>query len=698
MNLKKLLQPKTVAVIGASEKEGFGGDTCRNIIEYTKDMKNIFFVNPKRDTVFNYSCYKSISDIPVDIDMIVICTPQKTVEPLLIEASKKGCGGAVVFASGYSEVGTEEGRRAEESLKGLCQELNIALMGPNCAGFVNYIHDVYPFAFISKKRDRKGNVGLISQSGQLCLSLMESPDMKFSYAISAGNSKIITMEDYIDFLVEDENTKVVSIYLEGVKEPEKFIKSLKKAAIKRKPVVVLKAGKSDKGRKNAASHTGSLAGSDKTFDAIFKKYGVIRVDDMEELLATSHMFSVIDKLPEKSTFASMNLSGGETGICADIGYTYGVEFPDFTEDTLVKLREQLPSYASPNNPLDMTASLSYDADLYAGALRTVMNDENIGTVLIGYTLLFEIADPAIYYMAEGIKKVVEEGNTKPIMMMPFLENTRNYEYAEKLGNLGVPVLPPSVYAFKILKYLADFIEYKYEDKTLEIALPEKNDLLNTRALSEVESKMLLKQYDVPLDEAFVVKDEIEALDAAIKIGYPLVMKIESADILHKSDVGGVKLNINSEKEVLSAYNEILSNVKIHKPNAKINGILMQKMLPKGMEVIIGVNNDAQFGPMVLVGLGGVFVEVFKDVSLYPAPLNKKEAYKMITELKAYKMLTGYRGEKPCDLDALVDMIVKISIFADKNKNSLSEIDINPLFVYPKGMGVGVADALVVLKE
>lgn len=698
MNLKKLLQPKTVAVIGASEKEGFGGDTCRNIIEYTKDMKNTFFVNPKRDNVFGFSCYKSISDIPVDIDMIIICTPQKTVETLLIEASKKGCGGAVVFASGYSEVGTEEGREAEESLKRLCEKLNIALMGPNCAGFVNYINDVYPFAFISKKRDRKGNVGLISQSGQLCLSLMESPDIKFSYAISAGNSKIVTMEDYIDFLVEDENTKVVSIYIEGVREPKKFINSLKKAAVKRKPIVVLKAGRSEKGRKNAASHTGSLSGSDKTFDAVFKKYGVIRVDDMEELLATSHMFSVIDKLPEKPAFACMNLSGGETGICADIGFINGINFPDFTEETLTKLKEQLPFYASPSNPLDTTASLSYDADLYAGALRTVMSDENIGVVLIGYTLLLEIADPAIYYMAEGIEKVINEGNSKPIIMLPFLENTRNYEYAEKLGSLGIPILPPCVYAFKVLKYLADFIEYKFEDRTLEIALPDESNLSNTKALSEVESKMLLKQYGIPIDEAFVVRDEAEALVAAKKIGYPLVMKIESSDIPHKSDVGGVKLNINSEKEVLKAYKEILNNVNLHKPKAKINGILMQKMMPKGMEVIIGVNNDAQFGPMVLVGLGGVFVEVFEDVALYPAPLNRKEASKMIRELKAYKMLTGYRGEKPCDLDALVDMIVKISIFADKNKNTLSEVDINPLFVYPEGMGVGVADALVVLKE
>ncbi|AYD40384.1 CoA-binding protein [Clostridium fermenticellae] len=698
MDLKKLLQPNTIAVIGASEKEGFGGDTCRNIIEYVKDLKNTFFINPKRDYVFNRPCYKSLSDVSVDIDMIVICTPKKTVEPLLIEASKKGCMGAVVFASGYSETGNEDGKKAEESLKKLCKKLNIALMGPNCAGFVNYINNVYPFAFISKKRDRKGNVGLISQSGQICLSLMETQDMRFSYIISAGNGNVITMEDYIDFLVEDKNTKVVSIYLEGVKEPKKFINSLKKAAVRRKPIVVLKAGRSEKGRKNAASHTGSLAGSDKTFDAIFKKYGVIRVDDIEELMATSNMFSIINKLPEKPTFASMNLSGGETGVCADTGYTYGVQFPDFTEETLIKLKEQLPSYASPNNPLDMTASLSYDAELYANALRTIMNDENIGTVLIGYTLLLEIADPAIYYMAEGIKKVVEEGNSKPIIMLPFLENTRNYEYTEKLRKIGVPILPPSMYAFKIVKHLADFIEYEYNDRTLKTALPEYNNLQKTKALSEIESKNLLRKYGMPVGDAYIVKDESEALDAAQKLGYPLVMKIESADILHKSDVGGVKLNINSEKEVLSTYHEILVNVSNHKPEAKINGILMEKMMPKGMEVIIGVNNDAQFGPMVLVGLGGVFVEIFKDVSLYPAPINKAEAEKMLKKLKSYKMLTGYRGGLHYDLEALKDMIVKISNFADKNKNVLSEVDINPLFVYPEGSGVKVADAVVIMKD
>ena len=472
MNLNKLLKPTSVAVIGASEKEGFGGDVCRNILSYVEDRSHVYFIHPKRDSVFGVPCYKSISDVPENVDLMVICTSQKTVIPLLQEGAKKGVGGAVVFASGYGEVGTAEGKQNEAELIAAAKELDIAVMGPNCAGFVNYIDNVQAFAFISAKRDRKGSVGVVSQSGQLCLSMMDDPGMRFSYNISAGNGKIVQMEDYMDFLVDDEDTKVVSIYIEGVKNADKFAAVLKKAAEKRKPVVILKAGRSAKGGAIAASHTGSLSGSDASFDAVLKKFGAIRVDDLEELIAMSLMLSTMKRMPEKATFASMNLSGGETGICADVGSLNGIEYPDFTEETLKKLKEQLPSYASPNNPLDMTASLSYDADLYAGALRTVMDDPNIGMVLIGYTLLLEIADPCIHYMYKGIEKVVQEkgGNCKPIAMIPFAENTRNPEYQEKLFQIGVPVLPPPVYAFKLLRHLADFIAYEPETKTLELAV------------------------------------------------------------------------------------------------------------------------------------------------------------------------------------------------------------------------------------
>ena len=529
--------------------------------------------------------------------------------------------------------------------------------------------------------------------------MMDDPGMRFSYNISAGNGKIVQMEDYIDFLVDDEDTKVVSIYIEGVKNADKFAAVLKKAAEKRKPVVILKAGRSAKGGAIAASHTGSLSGSDASFDAVLKKFGAIRVDDLEELIAMSLMLSTMKRMPEKATFASMNLSGGETGICADVGSLNGIEYPDFTEETLKKLKEQLPSYASPNNPLDMTASLSYDADLYAGALRTVMDDPNIGMVLIGYTLLLEIADPCIHYMYKGIEKVVQEkgGNCKPIAMIPFAENTRNPEYQEKLFQIGVPVLPPPVYAFKMLRHLADFIDYKPETKTLELAVghPKSEE---TQALSEHESKQELKVYGVPVPDEVIVTSKEEAAQFAKDHPGPLVMKVESADILHKSDVGGVKLNVCGPEAAEKAYEEIMESVTAKRPDAHINGILTVPMLDAGVEIIIGVNNDPQFGPMIMVGMGGVFVEVFKDVALYPAPLKEEEALEMLKSLKSFKLLNGYRGTEKCDIKALCQTIVAISNYAQANKDVLKELDINPLFVYPEGKGVGVADALIVKRK
>ena len=487
--------------------------------------------------------------------------------------------------------------------------------------------------------------------------------------------------------------------IEGVKNADKFAAVLKKAAEKRKPVVILKAGRSAKGGAIAASHTGSLSGSDASFDAVLKKFGAIRVDDLEELIAMSLMLSTMKRMPEKATFASMNLSGGETGICADVGSLNGIEYPDFTEETLKKLKEQLPSYASPNNPLDMTASLSYDADLYAGALRTVMDDPNIGMVLIGYTLLLEIADPCIHYMYKGIEKVVQEkgGNCKPIAMIPFAENTRNPEYQEKLFQIGVPVLPPPVYAFKLLRHLADFIAYEPETKTLELAVghPKSEE---TQALSEHESKQELKVYGVPVPDEVIVTSKEEAAQFAKNHPDPLVMKVESADILHKSDVGGVKLNVCGPEAAEKAYEEIMESVTAKRPDAHINGILTVPMLDAGVEIIIGVNNDPQFGPMIMVGMGGVFVEVFKDVALYPAPLKEEEALEMLKSLKSFKLLNGYRGTEKCDIKALCQTIVAISNYAQANKDVLKELDINPLFVYPEGKGVGVADALIVKRK
>jgi len=696
MDLKKLLAPQAVAIVGASEKEGFGGDTCRNVISYA-DMDKVYFVNPKRETVLGRRCYPSIAEIPTVVDLVVLCTPQKLVEPLLREAAEAGAKAAVVYASGYSETGTEEGRKAEVRLKQLCKELDIALMGPNCAGFMNYVDNVTAFAFLSAERDRKGSVGLISQSGQLCLSFMDHPAMRFSYSISAGNCSVVSMEDYLQYLVEDDHTKVIGLYLEGVTQPDKFIRALRHAAQKRKPVVVLKTGRSAKGRLVAASHTGSLSGADAMYDAIFSKFGVIRVNDAEELLATTQLFATLPQIPQSTGFASINLSGGETGICADMGEISGIDYPDFTDETVSRLKDLLPSYASPANPLDTTATISYDADTYAAVLQTVMDDPGIGMVIIGYTLLHEIADPCIHYMAKGIEQVMRGEQAKPVAMLPFFENTRNPDYERRLAAAGVPVLPPPAYGFAALHHLKNFISYSPQDHTLELAIPKTCQEQGGRTLSEQASCKILNDYNIPTPQGDIASNREEAVKIASQVGYPVVLKIASADIAHKSDIGGVALNICDDHGVLEAFDLLIANGLKHVPHARVDGVFVQKMLPAGLEVIIGVNNDPQFGPAVLVGLGGVFVEIFKDTALLPAPFTEREALHMLGELKAIPLFQGYRGGKELDIEALAKMIAQVSILAQEQKNSIAELDINPVFVYEQGQGVCAADALVVMK-
>ncbi len=693
MDIRKLLKPEKICIIGASEKTGFGGDTCRNVIEYMEEG-SYYFVNPGRDQVFGRPCFKCVEDVPGTFDLAVICTPRSTVEDLLIRSKDKGAGAAVVFASGYKEVGSPEGIENQRQLSELCLSLDMALMGPNCAGYANYTDGIYPFAFLSESRDRKGSVGVVSQSGQICLSLMDSPGMKFSYVISSGNSAVVQMEDYLEFLVEDSSTKVVAMYLEGVNNPEKFTACLKQAALKRKPVVILKAGRSEKGRRLAASHTGSLSGADTVYSAVFKKFGVIRVDDIEELLAVSMILSILPSLPACPGIASMNLSGGETGVCADVGQMCKITFPDFSEETLARLREQLPSYASPANPLDMTATLSYDVQAYAGVLRTVMQDEHVGLVAVGYTLLEKIADPAICYMTEAIELVAAEPGAKPVVMIPFVENTRNKEYAQRLERAGVPVLPPTVYAFKLLKYLMDFAAYNPDHHCLECSIPAPGRGGDRRALTEHESKLFLREHGIDIPAELAAGTLEEAQKAAHSFGYPLVLKIDSRDIMHKSDAGCVKLGIQDDQQLAAAYQEILSNARAYDPQAEIGGVLVQEMLEKGTELIVGINNDPQFGPMVMCGLGGVFVEIFKDVSMGMAPVSRTEALNMLRSLKGYRLFEGYRGRAPLDEEAVIQLIVEVSQMAAEEKNKLAELDINPVFVYERG--VGVADALGVI--
>ncbi|NMA93524.1 MAG: acetate--CoA ligase family protein [Clostridiales bacterium] len=695
MDILKLLKPNRICIVGASEKVGFGGDTCRNVMHYMQPDR-YFFVNPKYPSVFGVKCYPSMSDVPQAFDLAVICTPMGTVEDLLREAHKCGAGAAIVYASGYKETGTADGIAAQNSLKALCEELGMALLGPNCAGYVNYIDMVYPFAFIAEERDRRGSVGFVSQSGQLCLSMMENPASTFSYSISVGNCAVTSVEDFVDFLVDDEDTRVLAIYLEGLSEPQRFVNALRRAAQQKKPVVILKAGRSEKGSRVAASHTGSLAGSDSAYDALFEKFGVIRVNDLEELIYTAEAFATLKKLPESSGVASMNLSGGETGICADVGSLCGISFPDFEAETVEALRKILPFYAHPANPLDMTATLSYDIEGFASALRIVMQDPNVSLISIGYTLLENITDPAIHYMAKAIEIVSAEENSVPMLMLPFAGNTRNSEYLELLRKCGVPVLPPPLYGFRIIQHICKFAEFDISKVDTSSAIPTRSRRAERIALSEHEGKLLFASRGIRVPEEEIALSCDHAVEIAKRIGFPVVLKIMSPQIQHKTEVKGVELNLRDETAVRLAYDRIMQNVNKLRPDAYIEGILVQRMAPIGTEVIVGINNDPQLGPCVLVGMGGVFVEVFRDVQIRLAPVSETEALDMLSQLKADKLLAGYRGYPPCDREALAKLIVAVSEIAVEYKDSLVELDINPVFVYEKG--VCAVDALIVFDE
>ncbi len=703
MNLTKLLKPEKFAIIGATEKETYGGFAVKLMELHAADRleKDIYLVNPGRDQVFGHKCYRSVADCPSDIDMVIIATAKKTVPDLLRQSAAKGAKGAVVFAAGYGETGKPEDKAAEQDLKALCKELDIALMGPNCAGYINVPDSIPAMGFMTTVPHKRGHVGLVSQSGMICTLLLDSGKTDFSYVISCGNSKIVEVIDYIDFLVDDEDTKVIVSYIEGVTNPQKFVSILKKAALKKKPVILLKIGRSEKGSKSASSHTGSLSGSDAAFEAIFKKYGVIRVDDLEDLASLANMIDTIPALPKGDRVVSLNGSGGENGVACDVGAMYNINYPDFSEQGKEALKGVLAEFATINNPLDTTADICYDTDQFADAAELIINDENFDMAVVGITIVNELTDLCVKHMSEGLIKLRKEGRvTKPIFVIPAVESGRMPEYVQRLKEVGIPVTAPCSYGYKHIAKLAQYVNWLKETDidSLEAAIPETENTGRKAALSEHSSKELLKGYGIPVPDEVVATSEEGAVAHAKELGFPLVMKVESADILHKTDAGGVKLNIRSEEEVRAAYQAIMKSCVQHCPNAKINGILMQQMLKSGTEVIVGVTNDPALGPMVLCGMGGVFTEVFKDVSLFPAPLSRADALKMIQSLKAYKMMTGYRGQPKLDVDALAQLLVNVGRFAVDHANDLVEMDINPVFVYPEGEGVAAADALVILRE
>lgn len=701
MGIEKLIRPKSIAVIGVTDRPGSFGMTAAVNVLKSKNTDHIYYVHPKRTELFERKCYPSMAELPEVPECVVICTPIKTVNGILRQAGELGVKGAVVFASGYSEEQTAEGILLEEELVEIGNHFGMKILGPNCMGLNNLIDGVnmwslgWPDQIISKG----AGVGFVGQSGAITATTVHTGYINVAYAISSGNGNSTTLEEFAEFLVDDPHVSVVSLYLEGVKNAERFARTLKKAAEKRKPVVILKGGRSKIGASSAASHTGNLAGSKEAYDAVFRKFGVIQVEDLEQFICMSQTLSVLrGHLPEKPTYAGINLSGGENTLFADVADKYQLELPELSDQTKSAMREYLPGFATPKNPLDATTALFRNEEKVIGLLMTLEREANIGSVILGGNLGMRLID-VWQIFCQSIVNAQKRGFTKPAFYVPAYEGTRHPEYRKILENAGVPLMSAVSTSMQCLNKLADFVKYKPAKKILEIAGPAPDSLSNDSfALSEFESKNELAAINLPIPLQKLVNHGDDLPGALEGMGYPLVLKACSPDILHKSDIGAVKLNIGDADQAVSAYAQIMSSVAEHAPDAALEGILVQEMVPQGVEMILGITSDVQFGPMVMVGLGGVFVEVFRDVALSPVPICKAEALDMIQGLRGSKLLSGYRGQVPCDVDAFADLMVAVSDYAVKNKKTLKEMDLNPVFVYPEGQGVCIGDALIVKRS
>ena len=459
MNIKKLLSPKKIAIIGISEDKGFGKSLYTNMKNFNMDTNCVYFVNPKRDFLFDKKCYHSIKDIDSHIDLAIICSNKFSIVNIIKECHSAGVQAFVVYASGYTETGNDESKKLEDELIRVAKELDVAVLGPNCAGFVNFIDNIQGFGFLTEKRDRKGNIAFLSHSGQFSLSMMDANQIKMSYDISIGNAKITTIEDFLLYLVEDKDTQVISAYIESISSFERFEEFLKRLNVLDKKFVVMKSGISKNSKEILERHTASFEDDKKVkeFIRLSKKYNAYIVDDFEELMNLSNMLSVFNTMPKNDNVCSINMSGGVASLMSDIGDKYNIKFRKFNNKISAYLKEQMPEYASVHNPLDMTITMAYDTEHFIKVLELIMQDDDIGIITIGYTLLLNIDDECIYHLYDALYDIVKNKkyNDKPICLIPIFSGTRNYEFQEKLRDLNIPILSTPMYAFSSLRKIFD---------------------------------------------------------------------------------------------------------------------------------------------------------------------------------------------------------------------------------------------------
>jgi len=708
-DLESFFYPDSIAVIGASQNALKPNGIPLYLLSMFGYKGDVYPVNPKYDRVGGLKCYPTILDIENPVDLAIIGVAAAQAMDVIKECAEKKVKSVIVFTSGFAESG-EEGRLEQLEMKKIAEESDMRILGPNCLGVLNYYNgNMASFFYNQERKDllHPKKLSFITQSGGLggiIYQMVMQLSIGFNYFVSTGNEADVSFSEILNYLVKLDEVTLVAGYLEGLQgDGRLFMEACRHALEKKKLVTMLKVGRTESGAAAAASHTGALVGSDQVYDGMFKQFGVPRADDVEQMNALIALYST-GRLPQGKKMAIITISGGGGVVVADKCPEYGLEVVSLTDNTQKKLREFFPAYGAVGNPVDLTSQLFVDTELFQQALRLVMQDTEVDVGGFFYNL--EMPDP------EAGKKIIEVYREieKPLIVFSW-PTGQDYavEAKKSLVQAGVPVIEHIPSGLWAISSLAEWVEKTKEPQVYPSFSPgeeqkkalqqiKENFSVKSGAMTEWRSKRILDVYGVPVTKEIMVQTAEEAVIAASKIGLPVALKIMSPDILHKTDVGGVVLNLKGKEEVNSACQEMLNKVRINSPEARIEGVLVQEMLSPGLEVIVGIKKDPIFGPAVVFGLGGVFVEVLQDTSTRVAPLKEEDAHSMITEIKGHALLTGHRGELPRDTDALADVIMKVSRLAIELEDVIEEVDINPLILYEKGAGVVAADALIATRR
>ena len=665
--LDGILRPKSVAVIGASTSpDKLGHEILKNILDGGYQGA-VYPINPKADTILDLPCHTNVKELQEPPDLAVLIIPARFVPQAIQDCGEKGVKGAVIITGGFSEAGAE-GEELQQQTTEVARKFGVRLIGPNCQGVNNPHH---PICASWPLLTYPGKVAVISQSGTVGAAMMDwfsEEKLGVSSFVSMGNRADVDEADLIDYFNHDENTEVIAAYIEGIKRPAQFLEVMDRL---QKPLVVLKSGRTPKGKVAAESHTKALAGADAIYDSLFKKYNVCRAFTIEEFYDFAKAFAYL-KPPKGNTIVFITTSGGAAILGTDQAEQEGLDAAPLPVQVVEAITPLIPAHAIKANPIDLTGDAT--AQMFGDVIREARDHFDTLGVIFG--------DPV-----EGASEVVTPAANELVIFLGGADVERRER--ERMHLKGIPVFPTPERGIKALAQVMDRKSLSAPQEPTLILSATGIQLPPYEALSLVAEKGL----DCA---AFALADSPGmASNIAQEQGFPVALKVNSPDIVHKSDAGGVQLNLDTPEAVEKAYGELLARVNNSCPQAKIDGVLVNKMAPAGQEVIIGMNRDPQFGPIMLFGLGGVLVEIFRDVVLWHPPLNRKDALEMIQQIKGYPVLAGYRGQPPVDINALADCLLAVAQLAEENPK-IVEIDLNPVFAYPQG--ALVADARIIMEE